>query len=720
MPDLPLNRRHFNYLLLSSGIATLSSPFLLPREAWADSSSLSSTQEVYHLFVDSKTAQEGGKQKITLKSGQTPTIKIPRQTIEGHSIIQKGYGVNRNTDAVIILHTLYEPAPIFLGKTIDELIETIIATAPVTETTRSKLRTAYILLKAGAAIIDASLELLDTLVFASEKIKQIRELLKEKKEIAPQDNLELRYKIASQNARLVKLQNYIEQTVEQSKLSSQDKTKLKGIYQYIKAGEALPSGDYLPSLAQLDVIVEGSNLPLSLRQRYFLSSSQTRAFTTDEIILNLIKKDNYTAGETDKYLAVYYEIRSGGKITDKNNLLIVGDLNRLIKTSSIPEECKTIYDLTRNNFLENNQQYLKNSLDELWQKGFNLYDTGKYIKGVGQDIWDNASSIVSTTTQLLAKLGVSAGTGTAISTLSGGAATNATLAFLGGGSVAAGGFGMLGGLVVVTGGAALMGAATLVSISLVAGMNKEDLTKLGIATTTGVATSATVMATAWATVTTFGSAAGFTGAAQISTAIASLGGIGVMTGGVALLAFGVSLGVWQLLNNKDEVTKVIEQIEPMLYTFVEETKSPIVTTIIHSVCQGNLRDLADTTEQQEKCSQAPLFSIYQENRLAIAPTIPVDKLKTAFATVSKSGNFDTQEKILAIIDIKTSDWVNNLKSVVFTSSGLYWEDNSTLNLVKYSDSDFLFKIKKLPDAGNDEEGKNIFNLVTNLQQIYRT
>ena len=47
--------------------------------------------------------------------------------------------------------------------------------------------------------------------------------------------------------------------------------------------------------------------------------------------------------------------------------------------------------------------------------------------------------------------GVVAGTGTAISTLSGIAATNATLAFLGGGSLAAGGFGMAAGAAVLGG-----------------------------------------------------------------------------------------------------------------------------------------------------------------------------------------------------------------------------------------------------------------------------
>lgn len=61
-----------------------------------------------------------------------------------------------------------------------------------------------------------------------------------------------------------------------------------------------------------------------------------------------------------------------------------------------------------------------------------------------------AGVATSVTTGIVAAVGT-AGTGTAISTLSGVAATRATLAVLGGGTLAAGGLGIAGGAVVLGG-----------------------------------------------------------------------------------------------------------------------------------------------------------------------------------------------------------------------------------------------------------------------------
>jgi len=65
----------------------------------------------------------------------------------------------------------------------------------------------------------------------------------------------------------------------------------------------------------------------------------------------------------------------------------------------------------------------------------------------------------------------SAGTGTAISTLSGAAATNATLAWLGGGTLAAGGAGVAGGLMVLGG---LVAGPALAVFGLVVGNKAEQ------------------------------------------------------------------------------------------------------------------------------------------------------------------------------------------------------------------------------------------------------
>ena len=192
----------------------------------------------------------------------------------------------------------------------------------------------------------------------------------------------------------------------------------------------------------------------------------------------------------------------------------------------------------------------------------------KLIKSVKK-----ASNVVPQANTVFGIMGVKAGTGTAISGLSGAAATNATLAALGGGSVATGGLGMLGGLAVATGGAALLGAAALVCIASTSQMDGEDRLNLGVAAGAGVATSAATIATAWAAVSTFGVAStgtaigSLTGAAATSATMAALGGVGFITGGAALVAVGSGYAVWKLLTgNKSDPQKMLKQLEERLYS----------------------------------------------------------------------------------------------------------------------------------------------------------
>lgn len=77
-----------------------------------------------------------------------------------------------------------------------------------------------------------------------------------------------------------------------------------------------------------------------------------------------------------------------------------------------------------------------------------------------------AAAIASAATMATVMAFGTAGTGVAISTLSGAAATNAALAVLGGGTVAAGGFGIALGSVVLSGGTAVVGLAAAVALHL--------------------------------------------------------------------------------------------------------------------------------------------------------------------------------------------------------------------------------------------------------------
>ncbi|MBD2079881.1 hypothetical protein [Leptolyngbya sp. FACHB-17] len=282
---------------------------------------------------------------------------------------------------------------------------------------------------------------------------------------------------------------------------------------------------------------------------------------------------------------------------------------------------------------------------------------------------------------------MTAGTGTAISSLTGAAATNATLATHGGGSVAAGGLGMLGGLAVATGGAALVGAAALVSISLVANLDGTELMNLGIAATTGTVASAAAVGAAWAAVSTFGAAGSLSGAAAISTAMAAMGGIGVMTGGAALVAFGVGLGVWQFLESQDAMPKMLRQTEPLLYTVLDQSEHPLIATF-----------------------QQYLSGYRQEfNEAYIAPEIPLDKLANVlfdFAPV------DRDERILAIVDM--SLWDNGKDGIAFTDRGIWWKHLFESKSVKYSDPEYLFKIKHLPEPISENESHQIYNLALEL------
>jgi len=253
--------------------------------------------------------------------------------------------------------------------------------------------------------------------------------------------------------------------------------------------------------------------------------------------------------------------------------------------------------------------------------------------------------------------------------------------------VATGGLGMLGGLAIATGGAALVGAAALVSLTLVAGMDKTDLKNLGIAATTGTLASAAVIGTAWAAVSTFGAAGSLSGAAAISTAMAAMGGISVMTGGAAVVAFGVGLGVWQFLKGQDEMPKMLGQIEPLLYTVTDQAEAPLIATL--------KQYLSDYREEF--------------NEAYIAPDIPLDILKNVlfdFAPV------DRNEKILAIVDMSLRN--SGKDGIAFTDRGIWWKHMLELKSVQYSDPDYLFKIKHLPEPISEDETRQIYNLALKL------
>lgn len=655
---LSLNRRQFIQLLLAGTIGILGREMLLPEAALAENAPANSDisrTELYHIFIGDKLAQKGGQKKVTFKSGETESLKIPSGCNEGTKLTVKQAALN-GRNATVVVHTLYDSSIDF-----DTAISAALTSASLRAGTRDRCQAAYAQIKAGNWVTDThAQDILDIVVGGSP------ELGKDPNGQVIRD----RYRIASQNSRLIALQNQLEAAVAASDLPDEKKLRLRGIYQYVRANEPLPSPDDFADLTAVDAIVQNAQLPLALKQRYAIASAQTRAFTVDEVIMALIRQSDYVGEAQQKYLTVYNQARLGQTVEDEYTL---GSLDSLVYFSDISPECKTIYRLARNQFFEKDEGAVEADLQ-------------KYLK-TGKQATKLAANFIPTLTQALGATGVTAGTGTAISSLTGAAATNATLAALGGGSVAAGGLGMLGGLAVATGGAALVGAAALVSISLVAGLDGTELRNLGIAATTGTVASAAAVGAAWAAVSTFGAAGSLSGAAAISTAMATMGGIGVMTGGAALVAFGVGLGVWQFLQVQDAMPKMLRQTEPLLYTVMDQSEHPLIATLQHY--------LSDYRQEF--------------NEAYIAPEIPLDKLTNVlfdFAPV------DHDERILAIVDM--SLWNNGKDGIAFTDRGIWWKHMLESKSVKYSDPEYLFKIKHLPEPISENESHQIYNLALKL------
>ncbi len=240
-----------------------------------------------------------------------------------------------------------------------------------------------------------------------------------------------RYQIASQSSRISLLQTTIEEGIEKAIFSDDEKQELRGLFQFVKANEPLPRQEDLEKLTFIDAMVQASEISIPLKQLYSIASAQTRAYTVDFIVLNLIQENSFIADRREQYLDVYNQARLGQKVRDEYTL---GALDSLVYLSDISLECKAIYKLSRDKFYNQDEAVIEASLQEYFSQG---KQTVKL-----------ASGFIPNLTSVFGAAGVSAGTGTAISSLSGTAATNATLATLGGGSVADGGLGMLGGLAV--------------------------------------------------------------------------------------------------------------------------------------------------------------------------------------------------------------------------------------------------------------------------------
>jgi hypothetical protein len=506
------------------------------------------TDEIYHVFVPYQIAKQGGTQKFTSRTGKIYEVNIPANCTEGSQVrLDKTSSsfFNKISDlfsqktvfnqkySVITLHTLFEQ-----NDNIDKMIFNLINNADIKAESRTRCKNIYNSLKNAEYKNELSaLELLDFIVASAQSATPFCR----------------RYSLASQNFRLIAIAECIENSLEISKLNQFQKESIRGVFQCIRAGESISN---FTSLNQLDSIVQNSSLTEFIKQLYFNFSVASRAMTAELLILDIINSVTASIYKSD-LLSTYTKLRNGEQVNSPPDLK---SLDALIMGSNLPDDCKVIYKFMREPI--NSQKGKSAAESSVLETVQTLYQSVK-----------KASNIVPSVTTMAQATGIKAGTGVAISSLSGGAATNATLAVLGGGSVAAGGLGMLGGLAVATGGAALIGAAALVSVASLTQMDSEDHKNLGIAAGIGVVTSAAALSTAWAAVGAFGVASTGTaistlyGAAAYSASMAFLGGIGLMTGGSATVAFVAGFAAWKFLKgDKNDPKKILKQLEAKLYS----------------------------------------------------------------------------------------------------------------------------------------------------------
>lgn len=676
----PLNRRSFLSYVALGTLGLLTKDLLAPASAMADSEGLGknfSRLETYHIFVPYTTARVGGKETFILRSGEPCQVAIPSKTQDSQEITIKGRG-QEGKDITVVLHTLYDRQ---LGIKEEIYQEIDKNTQFIKEASKAKCKFVYEQIEDGEYINDVSaLDFLDYVISSSKLDSTIKE----------------RYQIASNNSRLLGTEQAIEMALSQSKLTEAEKKLIRGTFASVRASEPVPD---FKALTDIDSIVAASALPLEIKQKHFLASTNLTALTVDFILVKLIEENQeFTTDQKEKYLSTYRQVRAGKRVEDAAPLKA---LDSFISNAEIPENAKVVYSIARKQNLDNQVAFGKIIYD--FVQNFVAF---KQLKDDAKEVKEAGAAIVPLVTKILSLLGVQTATGVTISSLSGGAATNATLAALGLGSVASGGLGMLGGLAFVTGGAALIGAAGIVSIALVSEMDSKDQKNLGIAIGTGTIAGAATVLGAWTAATALGVAGTLSGAAAITTTISALGGLGLITGGSALVAWGTAYMIWLLLKSektrdsseKTRDSSVLHQLETRTYTYTED----IIPGYWGEIFQNNV---------------IPKYGIKEGFS---APNIPLDKLSNA---LSSWLSIDYGEKVIALIN--NSVFNDAKEGVVFTNAKMAWKvflvsEADSINyenlatfvnkgskltslLSDAKQKQELFKLKKVVDILSDEK-----------------
>jgi hypothetical protein len=290
-----------------------------------------SLDELYHIFLSSQLTETGGSQTVTLKTGKSYEVKIPPRQMEGSHLRLKGCGLQGN-DVFLVLHTLVNPY-----FNIDRRINQLIAQAPIYDRSKIRCLEAYNQTQSANGIDDiAALELLDYLVSLSKLNTEMGQ----------------HYTIASQNARLIRLQYCLETALSASNLSKTEQQSIKATFQYLVAGEAVPN---LHTLTSLDTIILNASLHRRLKQYYLYHSVTSRMMTLDLIMVHAINQSTtIQPQDRERWLSVYTTFREDKAVMDAMTL---NEFDRWLPTASLPSSCKTVYQLMRHHRLELNEEF---------------------------------------------------------------------------------------------------------------------------------------------------------------------------------------------------------------------------------------------------------------------------------------------------------------------------------------------------------------------------
>ncbi|MEB3281056.1 MAG: hypothetical protein VKK42_19235 [Lyngbya sp.] len=477
-----------------------------------------SLDELYHVFVRSQTASYGGTQTVTLKTGKSYSVKIPPNPTEGSNLRLKGCGLG-GEDAFLVLHTLLNP--LF---NIDRKINSLIVQAPVYDRTKVRCLEAYNRLNGALPTEDfAALNLLDYLVFSSKIYSEIGQ----------------RYTIASQNSRLLGLEDCLQKCLNASHLETEEQKGIRAAYQYLRNGEAVPD---LKVLDRLDAIILYSNLKAELKKYYLRASAATRVMTIDWIMVNEIDvNQQIVQSDRPRFLAVYLQLREGQEIVDLRTLEA---FDAWVEKANLPLICSLTYKLVRQREFELNDEFELDDFSESFQA------IERVSQGIKASEHYRSSNDNYTVNVMEIKPGMLIET-----------AYN---------SVSRGGLGLLSGMPMIKNSKTFIETVARIAIACASEMTSSEKIKLGISAVAEKGTTNTTAGGNWQAVSQLGrqeqSLSQLSGLDAYRAILMEIEGVMDLSEDSDRQSFNPKLNVWKLLRGNGDRQRTLEQLEGQLYS----------------------------------------------------------------------------------------------------------------------------------------------------------